>query len=333
VTHEFYRPWVLWERSFELDREACERFALGLWEHQIFDQGTGDFSRHASWDRHNPGQRSQYPRHGGFYIAAWAEAYEHTGNQVFLVAIETLLDMFERKSSAQSGAIQAEEQVSGGKLMWPLSNLSLAIDLWDASAKVPDGLAERMRDRAARTDGIFLKMNHGPDGRGFITHANVHTLEAGDVLERGNPFRSHLWATGYGEATDAAAANICYQRYNQVSLEGYESLILATARRYMDSEPDIDFPVYPGTMGDVICLMIAAYELSGERNYLERADHFAGKAISMFLHDDSPLPSASSKHNHYEAITREDTLMMSLLKLYLVKSKKKADIALVWCDR
>ena len=29
-THEFFRPWVLWDRSFKLAPEACRRFALGL---------------------------------------------------------------------------------------------------------------------------------------------------------------------------------------------------------------------------------------------------------------------------------------------------------------
>ena len=37
VTHEFACPWVLWERSFELAPEACRKFALALWEHQIAD--------------------------------------------------------------------------------------------------------------------------------------------------------------------------------------------------------------------------------------------------------------------------------------------------------
>ncbi len=337
VTHEFYRPWVLWERSFQLAPEACEQFALGLWNHQIYDQETGDFSRHAKWDRHAPGQHSQYPRHGGFYIATWAEAYKQTKDQIFLDAIETLLNFFERNSSKQSGAIPAEvgHQRSEGKMMWPKSNVSLAVDLWDASYKVPDSLGERMRDRASRTDEVYIKMKHAlsQDGEGFITQANVHTLEAEDVRNMGKRVYSHLWETGYGENTYAAIANLCYLRYRQVKQEGYRDLILAAANRYMNSEPDIDFPVYPGTLGDVIYLMINTYELTGEQKYLNRAEYFADQAISMFFPENSPLPAASSKHNHYEAITREDTLMMALLKLYTVKNKKDSSVSLIWCDR
>jgi hypothetical protein len=77
-THEFARPWVLWERSFELAPEACERFAVGLWEHQIGDHETGNFSRHANYEMHQTFVDSEYPRHGGFYIATWAQAYRST---------------------------------------------------------------------------------------------------------------------------------------------------------------------------------------------------------------------------------------------------------------
>ena len=41
LTHEFARPWVLWDRSFELAPEPSRRFALGLWDHQIADKKTG----------------------------------------------------------------------------------------------------------------------------------------------------------------------------------------------------------------------------------------------------------------------------------------------------
>jgi hypothetical protein len=47
LTHEFSRPWVLWDRTFQLAPQAASRFALGLWNHQIADPKTGAFDRHA----------------------------------------------------------------------------------------------------------------------------------------------------------------------------------------------------------------------------------------------------------------------------------------------
>ncbi|MFW6108615.1 MAG: hypothetical protein ACOC8D_02260, partial [bacterium] len=177
-THEFFRPWTLWDRSFRLAPEACNRFAMGLWEHQIADHETGDFSRHAAYDRHGPGRNSQYPRHGGFYIATWAAAYEMTRNEAFLEAIACLVDGFEARRNPQTGALPAEtHRRSKGKLMWPASNLSLAIDLHHSAEKVPETLVETMRACARRCDAVFLKLDHDleTEGKGFMKSVNTDT--------------------------------------------------------------------------------------------------------------------------------------------------------------
>jgi hypothetical protein len=72
--HEFYRPWILWDRCHKLAPDAALKFSKGVWEHQIANHKTGEFSRHAQWDKHGPGGGNEYPRHGGFYILAWAGA-------------------------------------------------------------------------------------------------------------------------------------------------------------------------------------------------------------------------------------------------------------------
>ena len=145
TTHEFFRPWLLWDRSFDLAPEACEKFAHGLREHQIYDVKAGNFSRHAAWDRHGPGKDNEYPRHGGFYIATWASAYERTKDTIYLDAIETLIDYYTSRRNGKTGAIPCCSTPERIKIVWPESNLSLAIELWDAAEKVPDKLAGKMR--------------------------------------------------------------------------------------------------------------------------------------------------------------------------------------------
>lgn len=335
TTHEYFRPWVLWPRSFVLAPDACEGFARGVWEHQIADHGTGNFSRHANYAKHGPGTNSEYPRHGGFYIATWAMAYERTQDPVFLTAIETLVDYFNGRRSPQSDAIPAESNKrSEGLIVWTLSNVSLAVDLEDSAWRVPPDLGNKLRATAARTDKVFLRINHdlSPGGTGFVTTAHTHTLDQGDV--RYNKIaHSRLWATGYGQATDAAAANLCMLRYRQTGLDGYRKLILDAAERYMASEIDTSVPVYPGTMGDVMYLMLAAHEITGNARYLERADRFAAQAVDLFLTDGSPLPKASTAQPQYEAITRGDTMMMALLKLWAVRNRPGLELALVYNDR
>jgi len=330
-THEFFRPWVLWKRSYALAPDACARFAHGLWDHQIDDRTTGEFSRHAHWSSHGTGGDNEYPRHGGFFIAAWAEAYEHTHDAVFLTAIETLVDYYNASSSRTTGAIPCSSNPDRAAIMWPESNLSLAVDLWDHAPLVPEAIGAKMRERANKTDAVFLKLSHdfSPNGIGFVSGAHIDTL---GPLEEGHWTHTQLWATSYGKVTDAQEAMLCHLRYRQVRLAGYRALILGAAQRYLDTEPDASVPLFPGAFGDVIFLMLAANDLTGEVRYLDRADFFARRALDLFL-DKGPLPRASTMNDHYEAITRADTLMMALLDLWAVRHGRADACPFICCDR
>jgi hypothetical protein len=334
---------VLWDRSFALATEPCHRFAIGLWNHQISDHKTGAFSRHAMdiWDmtKTSPRKGYEFPRHGGFYIATWAAAYERTKDPELLKAIECLVDSFEARRNKTTGIIPAESSTL--ELVWPQSNLSLAIDLTDGAKKVPAPLAKKMLASAAAIDGTFLAIKHdlGPDGKGFLKAVRASTLEPTDTYTaRGitKPGKkdswTHTWETGYGEATDAQTAMLCLSRWRQVKLDGLKQLFLAAANRYLRRDPDLSITLYPGAVADAIAAMLGAYRLTREANYLDRADAFAKIACDVFFKD-SPLPRASSQHDHYEAITRGDTLAMVLLDLWAIHEQPNLNLDLIWTER
>ena len=206
--------------------------------------------------------------------------------------------------------------------------MSLAIDLWDGAAKVPEELAKKMRQCGSKTDRVFLKIKHdlGPGGKGFVDSVHTHTLE---ILD----YSKGVWKAGYGTGNDANFANLCLLRWRQVKLDGYRKLILDTADRYLDSRPDLTIPVQPRTLGDVIFLMLGAHEITGRSQYLDSAERFSREAIRIYFDDGSPLPRATSKHDHYEAITLGDTLMMGLLKLWVLKNRPEMKLRLVYSDR
>ena len=190
-----------------------QKVCPGLWDHQIAGKENGLYSRHDSYDKHNPGKGSEYPRHGGFYIATWAAAYEHTKDTVFLEAIEQLVDSFEDRRNKKTGALMAETQ--SPNLMWPQSSLSLAVDLWESAEKVPRALGNKMLSCAEKPDKVFLNIKHdlSPGGKGFMIHAITSTLEPGRLrLGKPDDSRRHysdIWATSYGNATDAQIAMQC----------------------------------------------------------------------------------------------------------------------------
>lgn len=59
----------------------------------------------------------------------------------------------------------------------------------------------------------------------------------------------------------------------------------------------------------------------------------AQKGIELFLGDGCPLPKASHVHDHYEAVTNGDTLMMALLRWWQVQNKPTLKLKLVFTDR
>jgi hypothetical protein len=71
------RPWMLWNRCFDIAREPSTKFALGVIKNQITN-------------------------HPGFYLRTCSAAYAHTTNELFLRAIETFLDRFEASKAAPS---------------------------------------------------------------------------------------------------------------------------------------------------------------------------------------------------------------------------------------
>jgi hypothetical protein len=198
-----------------------------------------------------------------------------------------------------------------------------AICCWEGADYMPEELAWKMRQSALRTDRAFFKLGHDlkAGGKGFILNAHVDTLEP-------NPRGGYT--SGWGLA---GSVNVCYCRYEQVRLGEYRQFVLDAAKLYLEEEPAIEHALHPGALGHVIYLMLDAYELTGDKKYLERADYYGRRSLELFFDEISALPKATSKHDHYEAVTGGDTLMMSLLKLWATQNRPGLKLRLVYSDR
>jgi hypothetical protein len=189
----------------------------------------------------------------------------------------------------------------------------LAVSLGDAADKVAAGLAAKMREVAATNDRVFAEAHPG-NSRATIDAAA-------------------LWSNAYGGGPPASQANVYLLRYRQVGCDAYRRVALRIADQYRSQEIHLARPVWPGTVGNVIQLMLEAHELTGDEQYLESAERFSAGALRLFLADACPLPRASHGHGHYEAVTNGDTLMMALLRLWQVQNRPELELRLVHCDR
>jgi hypothetical protein len=333
--HEVAGEWPFWDQSYRLSPEASWRFAIGQWDHQIADKATGDFSRHARWSTHGPGKGFDFPRYAGQMILNWADAYvrEENANRErrneLLDAISTVVArMEENMTLTASGYLPAGRAEAGDHLyvVWKGSNLELARCLWKSIPylqKEDSDLADRMRKLALQQDYNFHKSPHEiTSGGGFAVTLHSMTGEP-RVREMNKPFTA-VWATGYGHSTHANMANLCFTRYEQLLdphpelAQKYKVLILAAAEQYLLETPDIDQLQKPDAYARVIELMINAYDLTGDKRFIERAEYFSEVGINLFLDDGLPLPKATNQHSHYETITGGPDFMHALLQLYAV---------------
>jgi hypothetical protein len=299
-THEFARPWVLWDRSFELAPEASKKFALGLWNHQIANHQTGAFDRHAPYNRHGPTEGRDFPRHAGFYIHTWAHAYKHTKDKTFLRAIEVVLSRFERNRTGADGVMQAT--------IGPL-------DIETAASMVPDPLASRLREFARVEDRLVLENLQELYGRPDGTLALKPT-----------------WQAAYAAGVTADWAMFGLARHEQVKKKAFRDLVIAVADAYVDALPDEDADVWPMSFSHVISAQVAAYKFTNRSLYLEEARRFAQMAVDVYFQD-NPLPRASFKTDHYETITGADSLALSLLEVHAAANNLKVAVPLNTIDR
>jgi len=282
MMHEYARPWMLWDRCFALVPEASRKFSLGVWEHQIANHKTGGFDRHAPYFEHGPVDGKDFARHGAFYIGTWCYAWKYTKDEIFLRAIEAILTRFERKRVQRDGS-----------LVGTLGPLDLEI----AATMVPDGLAQRLREFAAREDELTL--------------AEIRKQLAGGT----NVYTPPRWQNGYSAGTLASSAMFYLGRYEQTNHPALREMLIRIADLYVDSRPEEDVDAWPQSFAQVISTEVAAHRLTKKPMYLDQAQRFARLAVEIFWQD-NPLPRASRQTGHYEAITGGDSLALALLEVH-----------------
>jgi hypothetical protein len=126
-----FRPWMLWDRCFELTPGASKQTMARLAQQEIASGAV-------------------VQRQAGFTIRALAIAYAQTKDEQFLRAITRWLD---------------RQETNAARDFTP----SLAIDCDAAAQRVPEPLASRLRSTAVRQDAQFCSLPHDLKGTtGFV---------------------------------------------------------------------------------------------------------------------------------------------------------------------
>ena len=90
--------------------------------------------------------------------------------------------------------------------------------------------------------------------------------------------------------------------------------------------------LWPMTFGHLISAQVAAFRLTRSPRYLAEAMRYASMAVDLYWQD-SPLPRASLKTDHYETITGADSLALALLELHVARTGRKTIVPANTIDR
>lgn len=322
LIHEPKRKLLFFDLWYAAEPARTIDYARGLWEHQIADHKTGDFSRHAGYDRHKPGKGYDFPKEGGYFIDIWARAYEKTQDPVFATAIRVLARRYLARMNGRDllddDSTKKDDRVN---ICLPLWMPSLAMEASEAAGRVDAETARTLRELAARQDRGFLGLAHEPDdpAKGFIYCAFT---DSGQPRPRyGTDGHSKAWEMGYGVNLTMMFGLLSYTRQAQLgsgaAAEAYRRLTLRAADLYrkVPAQP-AKADIWAGEYGMAIFLELAAHRLTHDRAYLDAACALADEAIKVLWDKNYPLPRASSKTGHYEAISYPDTLILALLALH-----------------
>lgn len=293
--HEVYRRFPFFDQLYAVDPYRALRIADGMWMSQIGNKKRGDFSRHARWSEYRAGVGGApdmgFPRHAGFYIWAYANAYAQSRDPKFIERIEVLVE------SRTSLRMQPWSLILEPGRFHPVHSVdpALRILLWDAGELVPSrkpawqAATRQMDERALQ------------DARQAVTGRK-------------------LWDFAYGDSGVSGHGLAHLTRYQQSKDERFLALAQEIADRYVaEGWPADTSKLWPRACGQAISLLLALEREvrvppARQKAYREFAVKVADHALVLFTKKN--LFRADGSARHYESITGADDLLYSLLQLH-----------------
>lgn len=323
--HEPKRKFLYFDYLYSADPERTIKYALGLWDHQIADKNTGDFSRHARYDYHSPAKGADFPKEASYFIDIWARTYGKTKDIEFLRAITTIANRFLNRTN-DLGLCDFDSSGKPDRINWcvTLPLLSMVIESENSLQYVDEETATVLKTLIGKLENGFLSLSHeieNPD-KGFICYAYTDSGKPRPLERKKSNGYSRHWGMGYGIKTTSMYGLLAYSRQEQLEkgekADAYRRMVIQAAKAYQSILPDPkNADIWAVEYGMAILLEIAAYRMSNDNSYLETAQKLADEAISVFWKDGQyAVPQASSLTNYYDCISGPDTLILALLALH-----------------
>jgi len=301
--HLLQAPLWLWEKLWEYNPSAVERFCRGLDGH--FKTGEPlEYIRHAPLLDTQPqtfraGRSYDFPRHSGFYLLDWAFALSKTSRGEYADRVAMMMDYWwDRRSPdnrLQSESRSPESARDHYNIISLTQTLSLGVSLLDAAALLQEShpeLAAKLRRRGVAYTDAFVEAPHDPDAGRF---ANELDLESGRVMSC-----SSTWGSSYGSGKLAAgSALLCLSAYRHLDDPRCLEFASAVARHTVRETWPADAHVPVKDPGVVIGVLADLYDLTGQAEWLEKGLQLAEPVLAIYF--DCDLPRGASGIGIYES--------------------------------
>jgi len=341
--HEYNYVWPYWDQN----PEALTRFAHGIWNHQITNQKTGNFSRHADYHRHGLGtELFEFPQTASCYMDIWAREYGRSGDPEMKQAIQTLLKLYRSMRDPETGAMAwcTAEGADRREVANVQMNLFMATTLQDAAAfveKRDPSLAQEMTAFARFVDEEYLSneydkiLNVAEKGiltwytladrtcmaKGFtpppegVDGSVGFPLTAPDGAPAASLYYLTPWFPGRSYAGVALLLRDRYERCEMKHKATYRRALIEVADIYMTIGPEVQFAQYPDNASDVVELLRYCHEMTENLAYLHRADQIMRVGLRLFFDETSPLPKISNLDDWYESSTKNESSVAILRQM------------------
>jgi hypothetical protein len=338
--HETFRRFPFHDQLYKIDPYRALRVADALWLSKMGNKKVGDFSRHSGYETYQTNVGAAYPRHAGFYIWEYANAYVQSRDPKYVNRIEVLIE------SRTGRQLQPESLLVERGSFVPERSAAPALRalLWDAAELVPHRKqAWRNLVRELDEEGLRpLPEREAPPPQTRMSREDRQTLEKrfpgilkhNRAINGTNPESgwftrsaslSPQWALAYGSSGASGAALLDLTRFHQTKDQRFLRRAEQQADRYLqEGLPKATFDLWPRACGQVISLLLAVSREEGiatakQERYRTFARDLADLSIKVF--HKNGLFRADGSAEHYEAVTGADDLVWALVQLHCVLNR------------
>lgn len=309
----FMRSPFLMQKFFEIDHEATKNYLLGIWNWQIGDQSKYTVSRHSNW---NGGAviEGDYVCVARDHMFAYAWGYHYTQDPEFLSAMMACLRWFETWTSKNKYDVMPSETLYESNRFhqgWAYMQYSVGTNFTMCKNLLPEQLQERLQLYIDRADNLRMKSGYNEE-KGFPNMLGVRN---------GIPSQ---WS-GYSQDY--------YERWRQLEDGEMKDELGRWIMHWIDNNEMYDLHNLLGNdmvgrdLARKIEMYLAAYDISKDVKYLNRALEVADFAVYVFWDTEELLPRQSYFNGkYYEATWGNALLAKELLNLYYVNEEYKTGV-------